>query len=445
MSASRITTDCCIVGGGPAGVMLGLLLAKGGLDVVLLEKHLDFFRDFRGDTIHPSTLDLIDQLGLRQHFDAIPQTSFDSLDMVLNGTRIRPVDFRHLRGPNRKIVLMPQWDFLDLLVDEAKRLRNFHLYMGADVSGLTSEGGRVTGATATIRTGAEGDSATHDISATHELSETHELSTTHELPETHELSDTLTVSATLTVGADGRSSVVRAAAKLPVREYGVAIDVLWFRLPKPEMNPPSTLGYISEESMVVTIPRLDYYQTAMLIPKGDFDAVRERGITAFRGQVVRAAEFLEPVITTVTDWNQVKLLSVQINRLRRWHKPGLLCIGDAAHAMSPAFGVGINYAIQDAVAAANILCEPLATGTLSRRELAAVQRRRLWPVRLMQPIQLTLHRRIAKPGGGAILSNPPTTGARIVLAVVVPLLRRVMARVVGRGFRPEKIRADLVV
>jgi 2-polyprenyl-6-methoxyphenol hydroxylase-like FAD-dependent oxidoreductase len=422
MNTSRITTDCCIVGGGPAGVMLGLLLAKGGIDVVLMEKHLDFFRDFRGDTIHPSTLDLVDQLGLRHHFDAVPQTSLSALDLVLNGTRIRPVDFRHLRGHNRKIVLMPQWDFLDLLVDEAKSLPNFHLYMGADVTGLTSANGRVTGAIATVRTGVEAQAdATGDPGGV----------------------STLEVSAPLTVAADGRNSVVRSAAGLPVREFGVAIDVLWFRLPKPATNPPDTLGYISEESMVVTIPRLDYYQTAMLIPKGDFDAVRGRGIAAFREQVVQAAAFLQPVINTVTDWDQVKLLSVQVNRLRRWHKPGL-CIGDAAHAMSPAFGVGINYAIQDAVAAANILCKPLATGTLTRRDLAAVQRRRLWPVRLMQPIQLILHRRIAKPGGGAILSNPPTTGAKIVLAVVVPLIRRVAARVVGRGFRPEKIRSELV-
>jgi len=398
--------------------MLGLLLARGGIDVVLLEKHTDFFRDFRGDTIHPSTLDLIDQLGLRHQFDAIPQSGLSSLDLVLNGTRIRPVDFRHLRGSNRKIVLMPQWDFLDLLADEAKTLPNFHLYMGADATSVTSDSGRVTGVVATLLNGV-GDSGARSA-------------------------DTLEVTATLTVAADGRSSVARASAGLPITEYGVGIDVLWFRLPKPAANPPDTLGYISEESMVVTIPRLDYYQTAMLIPKGDFEAVRERGIPEFRAQVARAAEFLEPVVDTIKDWDQVKLLSVQVNRLKRWHQPGFLCIGDAAHAMSPAFGVGINYAIQDAVAAANILAEPLATGTLTQRDLAAVQRRRLWPVRLMQPIQLALHREIARPGGGAIMPNPPTTGAKIFLAVVVPVIRRVAARIVGRGFRPEKIRSDLL-
>jgi 2-polyprenyl-6-methoxyphenol hydroxylase-like FAD-dependent oxidoreductase len=389
--------------------MLGLLLARGGIDVVLLEKHTDFFRDFRGDTIHPSTLDLVDQLGLRNQFDAIPQSAFSTLDMVLNGTRLRPVDFTHLRGRNHKIVLMPQWDFLDLLADEANKLPNFHLHMGAEVTGLSSDSGRVTGAIASTDDGS------------------------------------LEVSATLTVAADGRSSVARDSAGLAVTEYGVAIDVLWFRLPKPAVNPPDTLGYISEESMVVTIPRLDYYQTAMLIPKGDFEAVRERGIPAFREQVVRATAFLEPVIDTLKDWEQVKLLSVQVNRLKRWHQPGFLAIGDAAHAMSPAFGVGINYAIQDAVAAANILIEPLATGTLTERHLAAVQRRRAWPVRLVQPIQLALHRQIAKPGGGAIIPNPPTTGVKVFLAVVIPALRVVAARVVGRGFRPEKIRSDLLL
>ena len=424
-------------------MMLGLLLARGGIDVVLLEKHTDFFRDFRGDTIHPSTLDLIDQLGLRHQFDAIPQSGLSSLDLVLNGTRIRPVDFRHLRGSNRKIVLMPQWDFLDLLADEAKTLPNFHLYMGADATSVTSDSGRVTGVIATLLNAVGDSGADHagtDGSGADD-SGTDGSGTDHSGTRS---ANTLEVTATLTVAADGRSSVARASAGLPVTEYGVGIDVLWFRLPKPAANPPDTLGYISEESMVVTIPRLDYYQTAMLIPKGDFEAVRERGIPEFRAQVARAAEFLEPVVDTIKDWDQVKLLSVQVNRLKRWHQPGFLCIGDTAHAMSPAFGVGINYAIQDAVAAANILAEPLATGTLTQRDLAAVQRRRLWPVRLMQPIQLALHREIARPGGGAIMPNPPTTGAKIFLAVVVPVIRRVAARIVGRGFRPEKIRSDLL-
>ena len=390
-------------------MMLGLLLARAGLDVILLEKHNDFFRDFRGDTIHPSTLDLIDQLGLRYQFDAIPHSSFESLDIVLNGSRLRPVDLRHLRGRNRTIDLMPQWDFLDLLADEAKTLPGFQLVMGAEVTGVLWDAGRVTGVTANTADGP------------------------------------LEVAATLTVAADGRSSVVREAAGLHVKDYGVAIDVLWFRLPMPASVPPSTLGYLSGESMLVTIPRVDYYQTAMLIPKGAFDDVQLAGLAAFRESIVRSASFLEPVVATLDDWKNVKLLSVQVNRLKRWYLPGLLCIGDAAHAMSPAFGVGINYAIQDAVATANLLAEPLRAGAVTERQLAAVQRRRLWPVRLMQPIQLTLHRFIAKPGGAASIPNPLPTGTRVLLMFLLPIVRRIGARIVGRGFLPERIRSEILL
>ncbi len=406
--AEPLVVDCCIVGGGPAGMMLGLLLARAGHEVVVLEKHEDFFRDFRGDTIHPSTLDLIDQLGLRAEFEAIPHSSFRTLDLVLNRTRLRPVDFGHLRGPNREIVLMPQWDFLALLAEEAARLPGFRLMMGTRFTSLRRSGSRVTGVRAAT---ADGE---------------------------------IEIEATLTIAADGRDSAVRAASGLRVRDFGVAIDVLWFRLPRPRSNPPSALGYITEEAMVVTIPRIDYYQTAALIPKGGFPSVRERGLPAFRASLVSAASFLAPVVEHLVDWEQVKLLSVQINRLDRWHRPGLLCIGDAAHAMSPAFGVGINYAIQDAVAAANALSGPLAAGTLGERHLAAVQRRRALPVRLMQPIQLLLHRRVAKPGGGAILPRPVPRRLRVLLTLALPIVRRVMARMVGRGFRPERIRPELL-
>ncbi|MCU1405894.1 MAG: monooxygenase [Glaciihabitans sp.] len=388
--------------------MLGLLLARAGIKVLLIEKHVDFFRDFRGDTIHPSTLDLIDQLGLRNQFDAIPHASFSSLDVVANGTRIRPIDLRTLPRPNRTIDLMPQWDFLDLLVEEAKQFPSFHLLMGVEVTGLLWDANRVTGVTAEGPEGA------------------------------------VEVNATLTVAADGRTSTVRAESGLVVEDYGVPIDVLWFRLPMPAAKPPPTLGYLTEETFLVTIPRMNYFQTAMLIPKGGFEAVRDRGIAEFRASVLRAASFLKPVVGTIRDWDQIKLLSVQINRLKRWHLPGLLCIGDAAHAMSPAFGVGINYAIQDAVAAANLLARPLAAGTLTERNLTAVQRRRLWPVRRMQSVQLALHRRIARPGGGAVIPNPMPAGGRLLLAIIMPILRPVAARIVGRGFRPERISAQLL-
>jgi 2-polyprenyl-6-methoxyphenol hydroxylase-like FAD-dependent oxidoreductase len=408
MSTTLLSTTCCIVGGGPAGMMLGLLLAKAGVDVVVLEKHADFFRDFRGDTIHPSTLDLIDQLGLRQKFDAIPHTGMPTIDLVLNGTRVRPVDFRHLPGHNREIVLMPQWDFLDLLAEEARDLPNFRLLMGAEVTELVTVGGVVAGVRAD-----SGDGP-------------------------------LEVEAILTVAADGRASTVSAKSGLVPRDFGVPIDVLWFRLPPPDVRPPDSLGYIGTETMVVAIPRIGYYQTALLIPKGGFDEIRAAGIEKFRADIVQAAGFLAPVVDTLKDWDQISLLTVQVNRLRRWHRPGLLCIGDAAHAMSPAFGVGINYAVQDAVATANLLAAPLLAGVLTDRQVAAVQKRRALPVRLMQPIQLQVHRVIARPGGGANIPNPFPRGLRVVLAVALPVVRRLTARLVGRGLRPERIRSELL-
>lgn len=398
------------MGGGPAGMMLGVLLARAGVDVLVLEKHTDFFRDFRGDTIHPSTLDLIDQLGLRDRFEAIPHTSIRALDVVVNGTRMRPVNFGTLPGANKEIALMPQWDFLTLLAEEGAHLPHFELMMGVEATGLLRRGDRVIGVAATTAGGE------------------------------------LEIEADLTVAADGRASTVRAASALKVHDYGVPVDVLWFRLPRPDVNPPTTLGYLTESTMIVTIPRTDYYQTAMLIRKGDFDAVRERGLPAFREEIAAAAGFLRPVLDSLQSWDQVKLLSVQINRLERWHLPGFLCIGDAAHAMSPVFGVGINYAIQDAVATANIVAKPLANNAFGERELAAVQARRLPPTRTMQAVQMRMHRVIARPGGGVILPNPVPWGARLLInAVVLPFTRVVGTRVVGRGFRPERIRSELLV
>ncbi|MDQ1547482.1 MAG: hypothetical protein QOH69_2386 [Actinomycetota bacterium] len=384
-------------------MMLGLLLARAGVDVVVLEKHADFFRDFRGDTIHPSTIDLIDQLGLRERFDAIPHNELSRLDMVLNGTRVTPVNFALLRRGNRRLALMPQWDFLRMLSEAAAELPNFRLLMHAEATGLLHAGDAVAGVTATAPTGS------------------------------------LRIDAALTVAADGRTSALRAASGLPVTEFGVPLDVLWFRLPRPEVNPPDTLGYVTPETLFITIPRTGYYQTAMIIPKDGFDAVKRDGLPEFRGKVARSVPFLAPVVDAVKSWDDVKLLSVQINRLQRWHRPGFLCIGDAAHAMSPAFGVGINYAIQDAVAAANLLVGPLRDGTLSEADLARVQKRRARPVARMQSLQLALHNAIGKPGGGAILPSPLPWSLRALLKVVVPPLRLVSAHVLGRGFRPERV------
>ena len=407
MAGTRLSTTCCIAGGGPAGVMLGLLLARAGVEVIVLEKHGDFFRDFRGDTIHPSTIDLIDQLGLRERFDAVPQSAIHTLDVVVNGNRLTPVDFSHLPGRNRNIALMPQWDFLSLLADEGARHPQFHLMMGAEVTGILRKGDAVRGLKVTTADGP------------------------------------IEIEALLTVAADGRDSTVRRSAGLVPKDYGVAIDVLWFRLPRTAIDPPDTLAYLNAESMVVTIPRDEYYQAGMLIPKGGYPAVQEAGLEAFRARIVRAAPFLAEVVGSLAEWNQVKLLTVQVNRLGRWWQPGLLCIGDAAHAMSPAFGVGVNYAIQDAVATANLLVDRLRSGTLDTADLDRVQRRRQPPVKRMQPLQLRLHAMIAKPGGGGFLADPMRWWQLAIAAVLLPVMRRVTARIVGRGFRPEVIEPAL--
>lgn len=409
MATRLLQAQCCIVGGGPAGLMLALLLARAGVEVVVLEKHADFLRDFRGDTIHPSTIDLLGRLGLKERFLELPHEEIRTLDVVVSGNRIRPVDFGRLRRGTRFLALMPQWDFLDFIAKEAARHPNFQLLMSTEVTGLLREGGRIVGVTAN---GPDGE---------------------------------LRILADLTVAADGRESTVRRESGLVAREFGVAIDVLWFHLPVPPDPPPATLGYLDQHSMVLTIPRGDYYQSGMVIPKGGFDQIRVDGLEAFRRRIVETAAVLDPVVSSIVDWSQVKLLSVQVDRLDRWHLPGLLCIGDAAHAMSPAFGVGVNYAIQDAVAAANHLAAPLLNGVPNERDLARVQRRRLWPVRRMQPIQLILHKRIAKSGSGISLSTPPPWYVRTLLRMGLPLLQWTAARVVGRGFRPERLSPWLLV
>ena len=282
------TTQCCIAGGGPAGIMLGLLLARAGVDTVVLEKHADFFRDFRGDTIHPSTIDLIDQLGLRKRFDAIRQSEIRTLDVVVNGNRLTPVDFSKLHRANDYIALMPQWDFLSLLAEEGAKYPTFHLMMDTAATGILRDGQRVRGVIAATKDGP------------------------------------IEIEAALTVAADGRDSATRDAAGLVPKDYGIAIDLLWFRLPRTKVNPPDTLAYLDAESMVITIPRHDYYQAGMLIPKGGYAEVQAGGIEEFRARIVRAAPFLEEVVDSLRDWDQVRLLTVQVDRLEQWWQDGLL-------------------------------------------------------------------------------------------------------------------------
>jgi len=398
----EIATTCCVVGGGPAGMMLGFLLARAGVGVVVLEKHADFLRDFRGDTVHPSTLELIAELGLLDAFLALPHQEARRLKVVVGDREYDGPDFSHLPTRCKFIALMPQWDFLDFLAAQGRRLPAFHLSMEADVRGLMQEGGRITG----VRL--------------------------------HTARGEVTVRADLVVAADGRHSAVRELAGMRVRDFGVPIDVLWFRLPKRADDPSAVLGRVRNGRIMVTLDRGDYFQCGLIIRKGDFDAMKARGIEAFRAGIVDTAPFLRDGVAALASWDEVKLLTVQVNRLPVWHRPGLLCIGDSAHAMSPAGGVGINLAVQDAVATANLLADKLRRRAVTDDDLAAVQRRRELPVRLIQAGQVFIHRRMFGPHGEPF---PLSWPARKLLALLLPLLRRAAARFVGIGFRPEHVRS----
>jgi 2-polyprenyl-6-methoxyphenol hydroxylase-like FAD-dependent oxidoreductase len=400
MSPRSIQTTCCIAGGGPAGVMLGFLLARAGVEVTVLEKHADFFRDFRGDTVHPSTLELMGELGLLDDFLKLPHQELHRLKIAIGDQEYDGPDFSHLPTRCQFIALMPQWDFLNFLSGPGKRYPAFHLLMKTEVTGLIEEGGRVAGVRAKTD---QGD---------------------------------LEIRADLVVGADGRHSTVRERAGLQVDDFGVPIDVLWFRLSKSADEPSPVLGRVRNGKLLVTIDRGDYFQCGLIIPKGAFEEIQRQGLEAFRAGILSAAPFLADTVYELQDWDQVKLLTVQINRLRRWYRPGLLCIGDAAHAMSPAGGVGINLAVQDAVATANLLAARLKQGTLTEDDLRRVQERREMPVRRIQAGQVFVHRRMFGPGGQPF-AFPWIV--RKLIGLLAPVLRRVGARVVGVGFRPERV------
>jgi 2-polyprenyl-6-methoxyphenol hydroxylase-like FAD-dependent oxidoreductase len=401
MPNSTVTTKCCIAGGGPAGMMLGFLLARAGVDVVVLEKHADFFRDFRGDTIHPSTLELMYELGLLDEFLMLPHQKLDRLAVQVGEERVRMIDLTHLPTHCKYIALMPQWDFLNFLAAHGKRYKGFDLRMQADATGLIEEGGRVVGLRARTPDGE------------------------------------LTIRADLVVGADGRHSTVRAAAGFKSDDYGAPMDVLWFRLPRKETDETVTFGHIEAGAMMIMLNRGDYWQCAFVIPKGGIDRVQADGLDAFRKRVVMMSPFLADRASELRSWDDIKLLTVTVDRLRQWWRPGLLCIGDAAHAMSPIGGVGINLAIQDAVAAANRLAAPLKAGTVSDDDLSAVQARRTFPVRFTQALQLTMQNQIIRRALAS--TQKPKPPLLLKLFDMIPLLRRIPGRLLAVGVRPEHI------
>jgi 2-polyprenyl-6-methoxyphenol hydroxylase-like FAD-dependent oxidoreductase len=396
--AEKLQTRCVIAGGGPAGIMAGYLLARAGVPVIVLEKHADFFRDFRGDTIHPSTLELMHEFGLLEEFLKLPHQELRELRAVVNNQVVPAADFTKLPTRCKFIAFMPQWDFLNFLSRHAKRFPMFQLYMEAEVVDLLAGDSRVVGVRAKTPKGE------------------------------------LEVRADLVIGADGRHSTVHTRAGLEQREFGAPIDVLWMRISKKQGDPRQTLGFFQYGKLLVLLDRDDYWQCGFVIPKGGFDEIKARGLTKFQNEIVRFAEFLRDRASELDDWSKIKLLTVQINRLRDWYREGLLCIGDSAHAMSPAGGVGINLAIQDAVATANLLGEKLRAGPVSVNDLRQVQARREWPTRLIQRMQVFIHHYVV---------TGRTSGRRNSLPFVLrllkwfPILRQIPARFIGIGPRPE--------
>jgi len=399
-----INTQCCIVGGGPAGMMLGFLLARSGVKVVVLEKHGDFLRDFRGDTVHPSTLTVMHELGLLEQFLRLPHHKIRTFAGYFGDKRIQIADLTHLPVPAPYIAMMPQWDFLDFLARHGKAFAGFTLLMRAEANGLIEEGGKVVGVRATV------DGRPEEIRAD------------------------------LVVGADGRHSTVREATGLKVLDLGAPIDVLWFRLSRQPGDPGEVMGRFDVGSILVMLDRGDYWQCAYVIPKGGADKVRAQGIDAVRATIGRLVPAFANRLGELASMDDLKLLTVGVDRLETWWKPGVLCIGDAAHTMSPVGGVGINIAIQDAVAAANILAVPLREGRAADADLAAVQKRRLFPARATQAAQVFVQNRIIAP----TLASDGALEVPFVLKLMqwLPFLRRVPARLIALGVRPEHVHTE---
>ena len=398
MSTSRGT--CCIAGGGPAGMMLGYLLARSGINVLVLEKHADFLRDFRGDTVHPSTLETMHELGVLEEFLKRPHQEVSQVRAHIGGLPIVLGNMLYLRTRCRFMALMPQWDFLDFLAEEGGRYPTFHLRMQTEVTGLIEENGWIAGIRANTPAGP------------------------------------IEVRADLVVGADGRNSVVRDCSGLSIKDLGAPTDAFWMRLSK-HPDDPQVSVIAKHGKLLAMLDRGDYWQCGFPILKGSAEEVQRRGIEDFRASIAQVAPFLRDRVTELRDWNDLKLLTVKVNRLLRWYRPGLVCIGDAAHAMSPVGGIGINLAIQDAVAAANILAGPLREGTVSIRDLAKIQRRRDFPTRVTQRLQEVLRKQVGRDVGKSGTARPPWP-LRLLERTTLPC--RMRTRFVGVGIRPEHVK-----
>jgi 2-polyprenyl-6-methoxyphenol hydroxylase-like FAD-dependent oxidoreductase len=401
---NAIQVQCCVVGGGPAGMMLGYLMARAGVETVVLEKHKDFLRDFRGDTVHPSTTQVMQDIGLLDEFLTLPHQKVTTMKAFFGEEEVTIADFSTLNTPCPYIAFMPQWDFLNFLAAKGKALPKLRVMMEANVTGLLRDGERVTGVEAGTPDGP------------------------------------LQVHAALTVGADGRHSTVRESSGMAVEDEHAAIDVFWFRIAHTEGGMEGVAMHAKAGHFIFTIDRQDYYQCAYVIRKGGADALRTRGLDAFRADVVAAVPELADRVSDVRSWDDVKLLTVSIERLLKWSAPGMLCIGDAAHTMSPVGGVGINLAVQDAVATANLLAAGLREGTLTDQEVEKVQERRLWPAKVVQTFQGMLQNRVLTPALGGEERDPK-------LPLLLRLLsgshqaQRLAAKFIGLGVRQERVRS----
>jgi 2-polyprenyl-6-methoxyphenol hydroxylase-like FAD-dependent oxidoreductase len=398
---TSIKTTCCVAGGGPAGMMLGFLLVRAGVPVVVLEKHKDFLRDFRGDTVHPSTLEMLHELGLLEEFLKIPHSALREMSLQIGDDELVIGHFENLPVHCKFIAMMPQWDFLDFLADHARRYPTFDLRMRSEATDLIFDNDRVAGVRATTP---EGE---------------------------------IEILADLTVGCDGRHSTLRQRAGFSVENLGAPMDVMWFRLSRKDSDGGEALGHVESGRMLVMLNRNDYWQCAYLIAKGTADDVEQAGLDKFLNSVADIAPFLRDRLHEIDSWEKVKLLTVEVDRLRKWYRPGLICIGDAAHAMSPIGGVGINLAVQDAAAAANILAEPLRRGTVTVDTLKQIQERREFPTRVTQRLQIVMQNKVIAP---ALANKGVRPKAPLFLKMMRwPLLRRLPGRLLAFGVRPEHI------